>query len=63
MFKIMLTRTHLVKETALSRFVNKTSSQEKRRIYNKAIQQAAEEQKALIERVHLEAQRNAGVAA
>jgi len=63
MLRKYFVRTHLKEETALSRFVNKASSEEKRRIYNRAIQLASDEQKALIERVNAESQRNAGVAA
>lgn len=38
----------LVDETSLSRFVHRATSEEKRRIYNRVIRQAAEEQRALL---------------
>ncbi|KAA9181984.1 MULTISPECIES: hypothetical protein [Delftia] len=42
----------LVDETSLSRFVHRATSEEKRRIYNRVIRQAAEEQRALLNSHH-----------
>lgn len=38
----------LVKDTSLSRFVHRASSADKKRIYNKVITQASEEQMAVM---------------
>lgn len=49
MFKIFSHRQDLVEETSLSRFVHKATAAEKRKVYNRVIQLAAEEQRDLIE--------------
>lgn len=48
MFKHLFPRRDLVEETSLSHFVHKATAAEKRKIYNRVIQQAAEEQRLLI---------------
>lgn len=53
MFKLFSTRRHLVEETPLSRFVHKASAAEKRKIYNRVIREAADEQRSLIEIVQV----------
>ena len=49
MFKIFTPRSKLVEETSLSHFVHKAPAAEKRKIYNRVIQQASDEQRMLIE--------------
>lgn len=49
MFKLLTGRRDLVAETALSHFVHKASAAEKHKLYNRAIQQAVEEQRQVIE--------------
>lgn len=44
----LYTKQSLVEETSLSRFVHSASSAEKKRIYNRVIQQASEEQRAML---------------
>jgi hypothetical protein len=54
MLKFFSPRRDLVEETSLSRFVHKATAAQKRKIYNRVIQQAAEEQRSLIESVHVQ---------
>jgi hypothetical protein len=49
MLKFLSPRRDLVEETSLSHFVHKATAAQKRKIYNRVIQQAAEEQRLLIE--------------
>ena len=51
MLKHFFSHRTLASQTPLSHFVLNASSAEKKKVYNKVIQQAAEEQRALIERV------------
>lgn len=49
MLKLFRPKQLLVEETSLSRFVHRASSAEKRRIYDRVISEAAQEQRDLIE--------------
>lgn len=53
MFRLFQTRTALVEETSLSHFVLKASAAEKRKVYNRVIRHASEEQQSLIEAAKL----------
>lgn len=49
MLKLFRSKQILVEETSLSRFVHRASSAEKRRIYDRVIREAAQEQREVIE--------------
>lgn len=51
MLKHFFSHRNLAHQTPLSNFVLNASSAEKKKVYNKVIQQAAEEQRALIEQI------------
>jgi hypothetical protein len=62
MLKLFHSRRTLVEETPLSHFVQKATAAEKRKIYNQVIQQASDEQRALIEIVQRKHSRNQAAA-
>lgn len=49
MLKLFRSKQILVEETSLSRFVHRASSAEKRRVYDRVIREAAQEQREVIE--------------